>query len=106
MTQKCSKCNKEISGKVAEYSQTKFKKPLCFDCQKTAKAIPEVKSVPKTLSQAQKPVDRETSIIRQSCLKAAIEAYPLLVRVHDRTGDVNEILLLAEKFEAWVKRKE
>lgn len=31
---KCEKCGKAVSGKVAEYSQKKFGKRLCYECQK------------------------------------------------------------------------
>lgn len=32
----CEGCGKEITQKVASYSQSKFGKMLCYDCQKTA----------------------------------------------------------------------
>ena len=35
-TEKCEACGAEISSKVATYSMTKFKKKLCFECQKKA----------------------------------------------------------------------
>lgn len=34
---KCEACGKPISQKVASFSQAKFGRPLCMDCQKTAK---------------------------------------------------------------------
>jgi len=30
---KCSECENTVSQKVKEYSEQKFKKVLCFDCQ-------------------------------------------------------------------------
>ena len=33
----CSDCGKSISQKIAEYSQSKFGKYLCYDCQKILK---------------------------------------------------------------------
>lgn len=35
----CAECGKKISDKVASYSLDKFKKCLCMDCQKQAKAV-------------------------------------------------------------------
>lgn len=32
--EKCEDCGKEVSGKVASYSKSKFMKCLCMDCQK------------------------------------------------------------------------
>ena len=40
---KCAACGKGITQKVADYSQKKFGKPLCYDCQKdggTSSATP------------------------------------------------------------------
>mgnify|MGYP000438081232 CR=1 FL=1 len=37
---KCDKCGKAITSKVAEYSQKKFGKKLCYDCQKGDAAEP------------------------------------------------------------------
>lgn len=34
---KCTECNAEITDKVANYSMSKYKKELCFECQKKVK---------------------------------------------------------------------
>lgn len=36
---KCASCGKSISQNVSNYSQNKFGKPLCFDCQKSHKSV-------------------------------------------------------------------
>ena len=35
---KCEKCGKAVTGKVADFSQKKFGKRLCYDCQNNLKA--------------------------------------------------------------------
>lgn len=37
---KCDKCGKAITAKVAEYSQKKFGKKLCYNCQNGGEATP------------------------------------------------------------------
>ena len=37
---KCASCGKGITQKVADFSQKKFGKPLCMDCQKSGSAEP------------------------------------------------------------------
>lgn len=38
---KCSNCGKSISDKVANYSQGKYGKPLCYDCQNKSPKLNE-----------------------------------------------------------------
>jgi len=35
----CSDCGKNISQKIADYSQSKFGRLLCFDCQQPLKKV-------------------------------------------------------------------
>lgn len=47
---KCEECGKEITQKVASYSQSKYQKALCYDCQKKegAKPAPKAEELPTT----------------------------------------------------------
>ena len=50
----CADCGKAITQKVASYSEGKFGRQLCMDCQKNGKA-PAQKAAPKTADNGEPP---------------------------------------------------
>jgi len=88
---KCSKCDKPVSNKVKDFSLGKFKKVLCFECQKEDKA--DSKPAPEP---TQIPSDKDLLIIRQCIIKAVAE----IMSMHPDT----DWKALANEFEQWIIR--
>jgi len=99
---KCEECKNEIkSNKVEEYSKKHFEgKAYCYDCQQRKKGNPPLRTVGQETVTS---TDRNGSIVRQCCLKAACELAEGFSS-EDIDKRIMEVITIAEKFEAWVNR--
>ncbi len=66
----CTKdgCKKPMTEKVKKYSEEKFGKAYCFDCQKTAETKPEAGT-----PDSNETFDEQKLIVRQSMMKCAVQ---------------------------------
>jgi translation initiation factor 2 alpha subunit (eIF-2alpha) len=97
---KCEECDANISDKVAEFSDKKYGKHLCMDCQK--KVSPSwKKSEDKVEHESVRSCDREELILRQVALKGAVE----LAKVSNLgITTVKDVLEVASELNDWLNK--
>lgn len=98
---------------VREFVQTKLPAKLEIEEAYEKEGITRVKVLARDLTQKYSPEvgltpsptpDKDTLIVRQSCLKAAVEILPKSVKGDTIENIIPTVTKLAEEFEKWVFR--
>jgi len=100
---KCENCEKFVSAKVQDFSEKKFNKVLCFECQqkqnnKPTESNQDKVTTPKTDEKAKVNKDGrgQLLIVRQACIEAVAEVMSM-----NKELDWKK---LANEFEEWIWR--
>jgi len=102
---RCSKCGKEVSEKVAQYSKEKLEKVYCYECQKEIKVTPKGTLSNKaevTFDLKKIPMDRNDLIMKQVALKCATEIGCAQISKGKETT-LERVLEIAEKMHEWLR---